>query len=503
MIATDILALIVNFPVATCLSISFTLILTTALQAAYRIWLHPLSRFPGPRQAAISNAWLYKLSRTGRQEEEFEKLHHAYGTNALRIGPNELHISDVSLYHRIYSQRTQYHKQENLYEGFGTPDALFAQVDVALHKKRRQQLSPFFARAGILRLEPTIREHTFKLRAKITILIRQGKPIFANNAFRCVAGDIVSHFAFAKSREMVDSSDERFVADWLEALDGAAKILWDSIYSPFTRRIGNFLPKAITSRLSKSLGRIFALADQAAESVRAHKASPSQHDSPVIFDSLPDLSEKQLIEEAVDLLVAGSDTTALTLTFGVWHISSDPFVKSNLVAALENGLSNTGAEFPTLIQLESIPYLVACVKESLRIAMPVPGRLPRVIPAKPSDPLVVDGMMVPPGTTVGMSAYTMHSSEQLWGKDARAFNPDRWIGEAGKGLDANLVSFSKGARSCVAQNLAFAELLTIIAMLFRDFTVEIDPKTGNGIVARDDFTKSITEPGLLLKMALR
>lgn len=56
---------------------------------------------------------------------------------------------------------------------------------------------------------------------------------------------------------------------------------------------------------------------------------------------------------------------------------------------------------------------MACVKESLRVAMPVPSRLPRVVPGGSPDPLIVDGKVVPPGTTASMSAYTMHSSQGL------------------------------------------------------------------------------------------
>ena len=48
-----------------------------------------------------------------------------------------------------------------------------------------------------------------------------------------------------------------------------------------------------------------------------------------------------------------------------------------------------------------------------------------------------------------MSAYTMHYSEELWGKDARAFNPERWLSPDAKRLDFYLCSFSKGLRRCI------------------------------------------------------
>ena len=134
--------------------------------------------------------------------------------------------------------------------------------------------------------------------------------------------------------------------------------------------------------------------------------------------------------------------------------------------------------------------------------MPVPGRLPRVVPHAGGgvEPLVVDDKVVPPGSVVGMGAYTMHNSEELWGPNARHFEPERWLGEDAKGLDENLVTFSKGARNCIGQTLAQAELLFVIFMLFRNFDIELDAVSEKGVKTRDQFTQSVQEPGLVLKM---
>lgn len=293
------------------------------------------------------------------------------------------------------------------------------------------------------------------------------------------------------------------MADYLQTLDAVLQILWDSVYSPVVRWAGLLLPKAFAPTINEPLSRISALVNNAAESVYAYKASPSHTIHPVILDALKDLPHEDVVEEAVDLLVAGSDTTALTLTYGVWHISNDRDIKSKLTKALDNALSDTDDKLPTLVELESIPYLVACVKESFRMAMPVPGRLPRIVPAGLPDPLIVDGKTVPSGTTVGMSAYTMHFNEDLWGTDARVFNPDRWLGEKAKSLEAHLVTFSKGDRSCIGQNLAQAEALSVLAMLYRHFDIEIDAKMNDKIVAKDNFTRTVAEPGLLLEMSCR
>jgi hypothetical protein len=47
--------------------------------SAYSIWLHPLSKFPGPRAAAFSRRWIYKLSENAFVEADLARLHEVYG----------------------------------------------------------------------------------------------------------------------------------------------------------------------------------------------------------------------------------------------------------------------------------------------------------------------------------------------------------------------------------------------------------------------------------------
>ncbi|KAF7171749.1 hypothetical protein CNMCM5623_004041 [Aspergillus felis] len=117
--------------------------ITRALVTFYRLYLHPLAAFKGPRAAAISRNWLYKvLTSPSLPETVFDKLHTEYGAKAVRIGPNELHLSDVSLYKTIYNQTTPYLKEHGFYDGFLTPHTIFAETDPQLHKDRRKMLNP-------------------------------------------------------------------------------------------------------------------------------------------------------------------------------------------------------------------------------------------------------------------------------------------------------------------------------------------------------------------------
>ncbi|KAL4948920.1 hypothetical protein BDW69DRAFT_188802 [Aspergillus filifer] len=133
----------------------------------YRIYFHPLEDFCGHPEARISDTWLYRATKTGHAEEVFEKLRQELNTKALRIAPNELHITDVGLYKVIYSHTAPFLKDAEFYEAFNTPHTLF-ELDPLLHRERRRMLASMFSRATVYKLEPLIREKLFVVMDKIT-----------------------------------------------------------------------------------------------------------------------------------------------------------------------------------------------------------------------------------------------------------------------------------------------------------------------------------------------
>ena len=78
---------------------------------------------------------------------------------------------------------------------------------------------------------------------------------------------------------------------------------------------------------------------------------------PVVFDHLPSVAYPQKITEAMDILIAGSDTTAATLTAALLHILADQKVHNKLVEAVQSVQPNEQGILP-LLELEKIDYLV-------------------------------------------------------------------------------------------------------------------------------------------------
>ena len=115
------------------------------------------------------------------------------------------------------------------------------------------------------------------------------------------------------------------------------------------------------------------------------------------------ISDKDLSNEATGLIVAGSGTTAITLTYLVWSVLRQP----KLQRELEEEVRSLGNEFMDSA-LEKLPVLNAIIDETLRLYGAAPGSLPRTVPVGGAT---LGGYYIPGGTTVCTQAYTLHRDE--------------------------------------------------------------------------------------------
>ncbi|KAF2851805.1 cytochrome P450 [Plenodomus tracheiphilus IPT5] len=457
-------------------------------RAIYLLYLHPLAAFPGPRRAALSSWWVYGITKTGRIEQNLELLHKKYNTHALRIGPNELHLTDPQLYHTIYSQKYVYPKDSSFYDGFNTPHSVFVESDRELHRQRRKKMNAFFSKASMRDLQGIMIEKIALLCDRISGE-KNNAPIHMYQAIRCLTVDVISELAFGSSfNTLQDATDTAFSADFLDAFDRVAHSIWALISIPIFRTIIQICPPAISARLSRTarhVQRLLGAANNTVVRFRSNQASGKKSNHEVMFEEMTGLTDAEMQAEAMDVLVAGSDTTATTLATALEEMSRTPSIFEKLKQELSEAGIKTEEDYD-LVKLEQLPYLSAVVKESLRYALAVPGRLPRIVPPG-IEPLMSDGKLIPVGTTIGMSAYSMHFNEDLWGPDARRFVPERWLTGEAKHLDKYMVTFSKGARQCLGINMTQAELVLALAMLVNRFSFTLDETMADEDITQLDY----------------
>ncbi|GME42204.1 cytochrome P450 [Neofusicoccum parvum] len=462
----------------------------------YRVYMHPLSKFPGPDEAAVSRDWQRSVVMEGHPELTYEQLHEKYNKKAIRIAPNELHISDVNLYKTIYRQGSPYLKDPAFYAGFGEPTSLFPDVDQQRHKQLRKIMNPMFSKGTINKYEILIKEQLQLLTDKLRRLSAEG-PVEMHKAFKCFTGDVIGGIAFGRPIGLINESPNTFDASLLRRMEAIMEVPIRMRYSQIMKILSLITPEKIACMLDENVGVYFELRDAsfAIECLHQSKnrASPSPY--PILFDELNSLPEHIQRTEAGDLLVAALDTVAFTLSTALFHMSANPKIQERLRALLKEQIPDKSQILP-LRELEQIDYLYACVKEAIRVGSGIPGSLPRVVP-KNAPPLVVDDQIVPPGTIVNMSAHIMNFSKELWGDDAHVFNPDRWTDGKGKSLEQNLHSFSKGTRQCIGINLAYAEIFIALAYLIRNFRITTKTTEWQGV---DRFTYQAPSSGLVMNV---
>jgi cytochrome P450 len=158
-----------------------------------------------------------------------------------------------------------------------------------------------------------------------------------------------------------------------------------------------------------------------------------------------DISFEKLSANAFILILAGSETTATTLSGATYFLLTNPDALSRLQHEVRSTFKS--ADEINIAAVGRLPYMLAVLNEALRMYPPVTSNLVRVVPSGGAQ---IAGRFVPEGTYVEVQHWSInHSSDNF--KDPWEFNPDRFINPAeGEVLDA-LQAFSVGPRNCIGR----------------------------------------------------
>ncbi|KAI0202341.1 cytochrome P450 [Astrocystis sublimbata] len=148
-----------------------------ACLVTYRLFFHPLARFPGPKLAAISRWYeaYYDVIQNGQYTFKIAEMHKEYGP-IIRISPHELHINDPSFFDTLYRQDGIWDKHAWSIDAFTASGSTIFAASHAVHKARRQPLSPFFSKARVASRQELLQRHVLKLLLQI--------EKFSNSSFR-------------------------------------------------------------------------------------------------------------------------------------------------------------------------------------------------------------------------------------------------------------------------------------------------------------------------------
>ncbi|KAL5044714.1 hypothetical protein BDW71DRAFT_185678 [Aspergillus fruticulosus] len=410
-------------------------------------------------------------------------MHGKYGP-IVRINPHEIVIKDADFYNQIYvagnTRRTE--KWGRYATGVGVDGSHVMTVSHELHRLRRKPLDPFFSRLGIDRIEPLIIEEAKLLNDRLQSSRGSGSILRLDHVFSAFAGDVITQICSEGGPTMMNNPD--FGKDWDHLLLAGTKQLPLFMHFPVLTTLVRLIPTVLLLRMLPAVAS-FKLAHELAtnhivsakgESLsldaskvrRDTKSSLFRHIlSPPSAGGLPESERdtERLAREAMVLFGAGTVTTARTLNLICYYILRDSQMRDRLAEELRSVMAGYPTNMPTWQELERLPYLYALVREGLRLSYGVMRRLPRVFP---DTALHYRQWTIPRGTPVGMAAYSLHTDPEIY-PDPFKFRPERWLGqsEPGNNMNRNWVAFSRGSRSCLGVNLAYAEMYWALAVLFR------------------------------------
>jgi cytochrome P450 len=180
------------------------------------------------------------------------------------------------------------------------------------------------------------------------------------------------------------------------------------------------------------------------------------------------LSERQVQDELVTLFIAGSETTAVALTW-LWYVLAErPEIDRKLRQEVDTVL---GGRTPTFADLGNLNYVRMTFLEAMRLFPPI-WFLPRV--ARQDD--VIGRCRITAGSTILLSQYVTHRDPMFWGEGADEFDPERF--DSDRAADRHRYAyypFGGGARQCIGNQFAIMEAQLAVSMIVQRFRPRLVP----------------------------
>lgn len=401
------------------------------VRAVYTANQGPLSHLPGPWYTKFTS-WPIKLHfLRGNGPRYVHRLHQNYGPT-VRVAPDQADICDISAKQTIYSTKEVFLKSL-FYRGLtaGNDVNVFATQNIEKHRYFRRALSGPMSETSLKVVEPIVR-------SRIDLAIQRMADSMKTTGFVDVslwtllmATDIIGELTFGESfRTLEAGTKSQYINDLKNTGEAGS---WLYVFGPFlslTRRIGIPTPIPFLNSAFHASQRLNRYSEQSLARYHRLIEDDPVNIKPTLFTKLFKAEEEEtltfpeMINNARAYLVAGSDTTAHTLTYLIWSVCKSPQIRDRLVAELTSRLPSDLDTFSDS-DLRELPYLDRVIEETLRLYSAASSALPRIVPPRGAE---LAGYWFPAGVTVSSQAYSLHRDPATH-PDPETFDPDRWDDE--------------------------------------------------------------------------
>ncbi|KIM93826.1 hypothetical protein OIDMADRAFT_61096 [Oidiodendron maius Zn] len=465
----------------------------------WSLFSNPLARIPVPKSFALTKWRLAYEDYKGTRTRKIHALHGQYGP-VVRVGPNEVAFNSLSAMRAIYGAGSGF-ERTSFYHMFSTYGRMnmFSFNTVEQHAERKKLFANAYAKSTILRGENAHMIET-KVGKYMQLLEREGRAHDIFPTLHYFSLDNITEFIYGDfgKTACLDGveKDRALLRDIINT--GSRKLTWFTVHSPkfivwlYSRTgiMGCIARQFYPMQKPIPYTSIKLHAMKACQGFSHASAGEKAQQSSLISklwkhhrsEKDGGLDDLDIASECADQLDGGIDTTSDTLMFAIWSLSRPEHRRFQQklideVRTLSEDELNAGG-IPRAEAADKLPYVDAVIKETLRLFAPLPASEPRSL----SKATTVDGYLIPARTVVSISPYTLHRNPKVF-KDPLKFNPDRWLDPSQDlaQMKKFFWAFSSGGRMCIGMHIAMAEMSTLLAALYRNYTTE--PREGFDVVS--------------------
>ncbi|KAI5865328.1 putative cytochrome P450 [Durotheca rogersii] len=452
----------------------------------YNVLLHPLRKFPGPLSQRISwLPWGFRHAR-GEQALHTQTLHDRYGT-VVRIGPNHLSFTDPQAWKDIYGHRIgakggaqEMSKCALFARPVRAPPTTILNADHDEHIMLRRALSHGFSDSSMRQQEVIIVKYVKLLVERLREESHGGqRALNLATWFNWTTFDLVSDLVFGESFHCLETVNYH---PWVENI-------MKSVRFHALMLALNYSGLGIVVQMIHKLGGFLALSkiQEYTNSMLRSRLSMGKGRND-LFEGLARKQEEweKLGRNATILLLAGSETTATTLSGAVYLLLSHPEILARLTEEVRSSFNSL--DDITITSVNRSSYLLAVLNETLRFYPPLSSGMVRVVPPGGAE---IAGHFVPGGTMVEVQHWSVNHSKENW-DEPWSFRPERFMVspeealKRGDKLEA-VQAFSLGPRNCIGRNLAFVEMRLVLASIIYAFDLKLADDSQRWIERQKNF----------------
>ncbi|KAI3858388.1 hypothetical protein MKX03_037575 [Papaver bracteatum] len=303
------------------------------------------------------------------------------------------------------------------------------------------------------------------------------------NVLRRFAFDNICRFSFGLDPGCLEL--DMPIPEFAVAFDLSSKLSAERALSvsPLVWKIKRLLNIGSEKELKGAIKMVNLLADEVIKQRRKMCFSSNQDLLSRFMGTVSD--DTYLRDIIISFVLAGRDTVAAALTSFFWLLSNHKEIESRILEE-SNRVMGTDQELkPSYEQMREMPYLQACLYESMRLYPPVQFDSKFAL----GDDVFPDGTFIRKGTRVTYHPYAMGRMEQVWGSDCLEYKPERWL-QNGLFSPQSLFKypvFQGGVRVCLGKEMALVEMKNVALSLIRRFKI---------IVTDESLKKPKFAPGL-------